>query len=294
MSQSHHGKPRVITDAVLRGWPLPAPAIEGTKEARGRVLVIAGAVEMPGAAILASTAALRAGAGKVRVATAEAAAMPVAAAVPELFVIGIADSRRDESLAAILESAQNTDVVLIGPGMRDAEAIRFLLPKLVGIESLRAFVIDASALPMVNDFLPAEGVLNGKTIITPHAGEMAKIANVSADEIAQDSLPIARQTAHRLGSVVVLKGAETIICGVDGVAFLNRRGNVGLATAGSGDVLAGTIAGLCARGAEPLQAAAWGVSVHARAGERLAKRIAPLGYLARELLDEIPRLTSVR
>jgi hydroxyethylthiazole kinase-like uncharacterized protein yjeF len=245
---------------------------------------------MPGAAILASTAALRAGAGKVRVATAEAAAMSVATAVPELFVMGISEARRDESLGAIVESGENTDVVLIGPGMRDVDAIRCLLPKLVAIESLRALVVDASALPMVNDVLPAA---NGKTIITPHAGEMAKIVNVSAEEITEDPLRIARETARRLGSVVVLKGAETTICGEEGEAFLNRRGNVGLATAGSGDVLAGIIAGLCARGAEPIHAAAWGVSIHARAGEQLAKRVAPLGYLARELLDEIPRLTSV-
>ena len=271
---------------------MPQPAAEGSKEARGRVLIIAGAVEMPGAAILASTAALRAGAGKVRVATAEAAAMSVATAVPELFVIGISEARRDRSLAAILESAENSDVVLIGPGMRDIEAIRFLLPKLVAIESLRALVIDASALPLVDDSLPAKGALNGKTIITPHGGEMAKIANVSAEEIVQDPLRIARETARRLGSVVVLKGAETTICGADGTAFLNRRGNVGLATAGSGDVLAGIIAGLCARGADPLQAAAWGVAVHARAGERLAEGVGAIGYLARELLGEIPRLTS--
>jgi hydroxyethylthiazole kinase-like uncharacterized protein yjeF len=244
---------------------------------------------MPGAAILASTAALRAGAGKVRVATAEAAAMSVATAVPELFVIGISETARDENLAAIVDSAENTDVVLIGPGMRDAEAIHFLLPKLVAIPSLRALVIDASALPMVNDLLPAR---NAKTVITPHAGEMAKIANVSADEITQDPLRVARETARRLGSVVVLKDAETTICGADGTAFVNRRGNVGLATAGSGDVLAGIIAGLCARGAEPIHAAAWGVSVHARAGEQLAKRLGPIGYLARELLDEIPGLTS--
>jgi NAD(P)H-hydrate repair Nnr-like enzyme with NAD(P)H-hydrate dehydratase domain len=87
----------------------------------------------------------------------------------------------------------------------------------------------------------------------------------------------------------VLKGAETIICGRrHGV--LNKRGNVGLATR-SGDVLAGIIAGLCARGAEPLHAAAWGVSVHA-GGRTVAKRLGPIGYLARELLDEIPGLTS--
>ena len=294
MSQSRRGKPRVLTDAVLRRWPLPALPTEGSKEARGRVLIIAGAVEMPGAAILASTAALRAGAGKVRVATAEAAAMSVATAVPELFVIGIAEGtqQRKKSLRAVVESAEKTDVVLIGPGMRDIDAIRRLLPELVKITSLRALILDASALPLANEFLPAEGELRGRTIITPHRGEMAAIADVSPDEVASDPLRFARETAQRLGSVVALKGAETIICSDDGPAFLNKRGNVGLATAGSGDVLAGIIAGLCARGADPLQAAALAVAVHARAGERLVERVGPIGYLARELLGEIPRLTS--
>jgi hydroxyethylthiazole kinase-like uncharacterized protein yjeF len=256
-------------------------------------LIIAGAVEMPGAAILASTAALRAGAGKVRVATDERAAMSVATAVPELFVIGIAEgARRKKSLQAVIDSAENTDVVLVGPGMRDAAALRSLLPELVKLTSLRALILDASALPLANEVLPAKGALRGRTIITPHLGEMAAIAELSAEEITSDRLPVARETAQRLGSVVVLKGAETIICSHEGNAFLNKRGNVGLATAGSGDVLAGIIAGLCARGADPLQAAAWGVSIHARAGERLAKRIGSIGYLAREILDEIPRLTS--
>src|SRR4051794_32108387 len=104
--------PRLITDAVLRNWPLPEPAAEGSKEARGRALIIAGAVEMPGAAILASTAALRAGAGKVRVAAAAGGALAIAAAVPELFVQGIADGgAREESLRAVLESAKKTDAI---------------------------------------------------------------------------------------------------------------------------------------------------------------------------------------
>src|SRR5688572_22692543 len=94
MPRSPRAKPRLITDALLRRWPLPPPAKEGSKEGRGRALIIAGAEEMPGAAILASTAALRAGAGKVRVATAKAAALAVGAAVPELFVLGIAGGKR--------------------------------------------------------------------------------------------------------------------------------------------------------------------------------------------------------
>lgn len=291
MPRSPRAKPRLITDALLRRWSLSPPPKEGSKEERGRVLIIAGAIEMPGAAILAGTAALRAGAGKVRVATAEGAALAVATAVPELFVLGIAEGRRREgSLRRIVDSAAKTDALLIGPGMRDIKAIRALLPKLLRLDNLRALVIDATALPLAAKFLPARGWLAGKTIITPHAAEMASLANVAPAEVERDPFENAQRIARRLGTVVVLKGAETVICSPDGAAYLNKRGNVGLATAGSGDVLAGIMTGLCARGAEPLQAAVMAVSIHARAGEELARQAGPIGYLARELVDQTPTL----
>src|SRR4051812_4151347 len=167
MRRSLRDKPRLITDALLRGWPLPRPESEGSKEARGRVVIIGGAVEMPGAAILASKAALRAGAGKVRVAIAAAVAPFVAAAVPELFAFGIEDR------AAVLDSAAHADAVLIGSGMRDMDAIRELLPALLKIETLRALIIDASALSQID---PSE--LHERTIITPHRGEMCAMLHI--------------------------------------------------------------------------------------------------------------------
>ncbi len=101
---------------------------------------------------------------------------------------------------------------------------------------------------------------------------------------------VAREAAARLGAIVVLKGAVTIIAAPDGAVFHNTAGNSGLGTSGSGDALSGVIAGLCARGADPLRAAVWGVYLHARAGDALARRVGHHGYLARELLPEIPSL----
>jgi ADP-dependent NAD(P)H-hydrate dehydratase len=206
-----------------------------------------------------------------------------------LFVLGIADgSRRQESLRAVLDSAKTADAVLIGPGMRDTDAIRALLPKLLEIEQLRAVIIDASALALAGEFLP--GRTKAETIITPHVAEMTSLAKVTEDEIQRNPLRVARETAGRFGSVVVLKGSETLICSAEGPAYLNKAGNVGLATAGSGDVLAGIVVGLCARGVEPMQAAVYAVFTHARAGEVLARRVGSLGFLAREIPGEIPRL----
>jgi hydroxyethylthiazole kinase-like uncharacterized protein yjeF len=135
--------------------------------------------------------------------------------------------------------------------------------------------------------------LNHRVVLTPHAGEMAMLLGVEKSEIEAAPQRIARQAAKKLRAVVALKGAETHIAGpTGGRTYCNRAGNIGLATSGSGDTLSGIIAGLAARGATPLQAAAWGVYLHGRAGDRLARRMGQLGFLARELLAEVPRLMA--
>lgn len=114
--------------------------------------------------------------------------------------------------------------------------------------------------------------------------------HLEQDTVSSDPIGTVQRAAQELGATVTLKGSTTYIAAQDGALFCNKTGNVGLATSGSGDTLAGIVAGLAARGASPIQAAAWGVHLHATAGERLAKRIGPLGFLARELLAEVPAL----
>jgi ADP-dependent NAD(P)H-hydrate dehydratase len=127
-------------------------------------------------------------------------------------------------------------------------------------------------------------------LVTPHAGEMAHLTGIAKDAICAAPDRHALDAALRWNAVVALKGARTVIAAPGGERWQHEGGNVGLATSGSGDVLAGVIAGLAARGAALAQAAAWGVALHARAGERLAERLGKLGYLARELCDCIPAL----
>jgi hydroxyethylthiazole kinase-like uncharacterized protein yjeF len=124
--------------------------------------------------------------------------------------------------------------------------------------------------------------------MTPHHGELAAMLDLDIEEVAARPLELAREFAERSGVVLVLKDAETYVASPEGDVWVHREGSVGLGTSGSGDVLAGIIAGLCARGATPVQAAAWGVFLHGRAGALLEKRIGPLGYLAREIAAEIP------
>jgi NAD(P)H-hydrate repair Nnr-like enzyme with NAD(P)H-hydrate dehydratase domain len=133
------------------------------------------------------------------------------------------------------------------------------------------------------DVVTRLGRFEEPVLITPHAGEMAHLSGGQKDDISAEPLRAAREAGRRWNAVVALKGPQTVIVKPGGGAWLHEGGNAGLATSGSGDTLAGAIAGLAARGASLEQACAWGVVLHARAGEQLAQRLGPLGYLAREL-----------
>ncbi|MBD0369884.1 MAG: NAD(P)H-hydrate dehydratase [Pyrinomonadaceae bacterium] len=286
----------LLTDELLRGWPLPQPSETGDKEERGRVLVVGGSIEMPGAVILAGTAALRAGAGKLRIATVKGIAPFVASAIPESRVYSVAETRSGTISATaagrIAEEANKVQAVLVGPGMIDSSAVSRLMLKLLPLIERPTVIFDAEAL---SSFASAPKFLDKvrcKIILTPHVEEMAGMTGESEDEIERNREETAMSAARKFRAVVALKGRETLIASADEEMYVNRAGNVGLATSGSGDVLSGIITGLAARGSEPLQAAAWGVYLHARAGDRLAERMGRLGFLARELLTEIPSLMN--
>jgi NAD(P)H-hydrate repair Nnr-like enzyme with NAD(P)H-hydrate dehydratase domain len=135
-----------------------------------------------------------------------------------------------------------------------------------------------------------EGGFDQPVILTPHAGEMAHLSGLPKEIIAEAPLAVAMEAAERWNACVALKGAPTFIAMPDGQSWRFDGGSPGLGTSGSGDTLAGLIGGLAARGLPPLQACAWGVLLHARAGDVLARRAGPLGYLARELPAEVPAL----
>lgn len=274
---------------------MPQPDEGGDKEERGRVLVVGGAREMPGAVILAASAALRAGAGKLQIATCKSIAQMVGATVPEARVFALPETRAgaisSAASAEIIKRANEVQAVLIGPGMIGESAVAGLLervlPRLVNI----TVVLDAACLSCLADSRHYFHKLKCQTVLTPHAGEMAVMTGLSKDSISEDPLRTVRQVAKEFRAVTVLKGRETLIAAPNSSqTYRNRAGNVGLATSGSGDTLAGIVTGLAARGATPFQSAVWGVYLHARAGDVLARRIGRLGYLARELLDEVPRI----
>lgn len=285
---------RPLDRTALRAWPLPLLDGEGDKEARGRVVIVAGCREMPGAALLAARAALRVGAGKVAVATAGATAPGLALAVPELRVMGVPETRGGgldpRSADRIATLLRRGGVLLIGPGMQDEAATcalaRALLERLPQVPTILDAAAMGAALHQPADRAPL--------LLTPHHGEMAHLCGDAKHEVQASALENAVDAAERWNAVVVLKGATTLITAPGDTAppWCHTGGNVGLATAGSGDVLAGLMAGLAARGATLAQAAAWGVVLHALAGDRLATRLGGVGYFASELLDELPPLLA--
>lgn len=279
-----------IDDALLRAWALPTIDTEGDKESRGRVLVLAGSREMPGAAVLTGTAALRAGAGKLAIATPQSAAQSVALAMPEARVIALPEGSDGSPTIAALHLLQplagSTAALVVGPGMTGTEGtpafVQLLLPLFRGATVL----LDALAM----DVLRSAQRFAQPVILTPHAGEMAHLTGHEKEDLQEEPVVVATRQAAAWNAVVALKGATTTIAAPDGRCWTHRSEAPGLGTSGSGDVLAGLIAGLAARGASPEQATAWGVALHARAGASLARSHGHVGYLAREIAAEVPAL----
>lgn len=280
--------PRVVTPDLLRSWPLPQPT--GTKYARGQVLVVGGTCTTPGAVVIAGTAALRMGAGRLTVATAEGVAVPLAVALPVSGTLplpqdddgSITGERAEKLLATEISRA---DAVLLGPGLRAGDGTARLVEAVTQASpDDLPLVLDAAAVSMLPDLDTATVErLGGRLVLTPNVQELARLLDVP--EVAEDDLAQATlRIADELDAVV---GCGPWIAS-DGALWEVSTGDTGLGTSGSGDVVAGAVVGLIARGASPVQATVWSKHVHAAAGDVLAARWGRIGYLATEVLPELP------
>jgi ADP-dependent NAD(P)H-hydrate dehydratase len=266
---------------------LPPRSRDAHKGDFGRVLVVAGSKRMPGAAILCGFGALRGGAGLVTIATPEPALAIVAAATPCALFLPLPASRDGfiaaPALARLREAANDADVVVLGPGLGPEAATQATIRAFVlGLQ--KPLVLDADGL---NAFVTSADTLarrSSPTILTPHPGELARL---DAKPIARDAKgrsERARAAATRFDAIVCLKGAGTVIS--DGTrAIVNRTGNPGMATGGSGDVLAGLLAALLARMRDPFDAAVLAVHVHGHAGDLAAKRRGQTALIATDLVE---------
>lgn len=283
---------RSVDAGTLRGWPLPGPGDD--KEMRGRVLVVGGSRETPGAVLLAVESALRVGAGKLRVATVDSCAPSLGVAIPEARVAGLAEDATGnvsaDHVERILELADGCTAVLLGPGSTDARRaaalVAALAPRLGS-----TLVLDALATAYVSADPDRLSRLTAGVVVTVNPGELAHCLDTDPDAVAGDPEGHSIALARRTGAVVLCGGTRKVVAHGDRVWRIDA-GNPGLGVSGSGDAQAGMVAGLLGRGAEPDQAAVWGAFLHATAGDRLAGRIGPLGYLARELPAELPGLLT--
>lgn len=278
--------------------PLPVPQSDSDKEARGTAVVVGGSVSVPGAMLLSGMGALRAGAGKLQLVVPKTLVAGVGIAFPEAGIYGFAQTSRGEPAARawrqVREFVEHADAVLIGPGFMDENAAGKLTRAVLENAPGPAFVLDAMALTGLAEEHEVLATHRGRIVLTPHAGEMAKLAHCTKEQVMTHPLATARAVADELKCVVVMKGATTYIVAPDGPAYRHRGGVVGLATAGSGDVLAGVITGLIARGIDTVLACIWGVYAHGKAGERLSEAVGALGFMAREIPPLIPGILCGR
>lgn len=284
----------VLDPALLGDFPLPDHPEDSGKEDRGRLLAIAGSRELAGAALLAGTAALRAGAGKLQIATGAGIAATLGVALPEARVIGHEETDdgciADKAIAPLVAVAESAHAVLIGCGMRPGAALEHLLAALLDRCSALPLVVDAAALECLPEAAAGLRRHRGGVALLPHGGEMAQLLGLEREAIEADPAAAARAASDLYGAVALVKGGTSHIAAPDGRAFQFEGGGVGLATSGSGDVLAGIVGGLCARGADVLTSTLWGVWLHGEAGRTLTDRIGRIGFLARELPALVPGL----
>lgn len=277
--------------------PLPFHHAGTDKNKRGRVLLVGGSMFVPGALSLTGEAVLRSGAGKLQIATVDAAAMHLGVLVPEAAMIGLPTDDDGEigpgAAEKLIEAVRHCDCLLIGPGMVSQPSARALIETLLPVmHDGQVAVLDAAAISCARALAPLIAAQEGRVILTPHHGEMARLTGIEKDDIDHDPRDSARAVAAEFEAIVVLKAAETVVANPEGETLLYESDCVGLATGGSGDVLAGVMAGLAARGADPFTAAAWAVWLHGEAGQAAVRRIGPIGFLARDLPMEIPRLMA--
>ena len=285
---------RTLDRDALNQFPLPHHPDDSDKEDRGRLLIVAGSRELPGAALLAGTAGLRAGAGKLQIATAQSIAAALGVAMPEARVVPHRETEQgciaESDISSVIKLAVEADAVTIGCGLQEGAPLDRLLDALLECGEEMPLVLDAAVLGNLTERAARLKAWKGGAVILPHAGEMAGLLDCEKEEVAADPLAAARKASEALGVTAVIKGPFSFIVSPDGRAFRFEGGGVGLATSGSGDVLAGLVGGLSARGADPLTAALWGIYLHGESGRRLGKQVGRIGYLARELLDPVPGL----
>jgi hydroxyethylthiazole kinase-like uncharacterized protein yjeF len=278
------------TDAV------PRRGREATKFAAGSVLVCGGSTGLTGAPCMASEAAMRAGAGYVTVLVPRSLNLVFEQRLLEVMSVPLPDE--DGGLApagadTVIARSERADAVVLGPGLGRAQG-SLALARTLAARLERPLLLDADALNAHAGRLEDLRARSAPTVLTPHAGELARLLESDSQAIGARRLHSARQAAERSGAIVVLKGDDTLVAEPGGRVAVNRGGAPALATAGTGDVLSGVIGAYLAKGMDPFHAACAGVLVHARAGRLAAARIGSEGVIASDVIAALPQALPAR
>ena len=287
-------KQRLITPEYIQNFFKPRKP-DAHKGDAGHVLVIAGSPGKTGAAAMAGMSAMRAGAGLVTIGIPKSVNPIIEALAIEAMTLPLPESNTGsldmEAFDEIQKCAQDKRCLAIGPGLGVDSGTKKLVQALVANARI-PLVIDADGLSALAEDMDAFKKRPAPMIITPHPGEMAKLAGASVKDIQKDRIGWARKLSHDLNAHLVLKGAKTIVASPDGSVYINPTGNPGMASGGMGDVLTGIIAGLVSQGFSMEDAAVSGVFIHGAAGDDLAKKQGAVGFLATDVMDRIPRRMS--
>lgn len=287
-------EPTQVTRAVLAAWPLADPG--SSKQSRGTALLVGGSSSVPGAMLLAGEASLRAGAGKLQVATTDSVAAQMAVSIPEALVSRTPELRSGdispEAAEQVLALAEAAAAVLLGPGITSPDSASQLLREIVPELSGQRVVVDALGSAYITEDVEALHHLETTAVLTVNPGEVAHTLGIAEDEVDKDPLAATVELSRRARAVVLCGGSDKFVANPEGRTWWVASGCPGLGISGSGDVQAGIVTGLLARGAAPEQAAVWGAWLHGTCGEVLAESVGPLGVLARELPAVVPRLLA--
>jgi len=266
-------------------------AVDAHKGDFGKVCIIAGSVGMSGAAALAGRAALRSGAGLVRVATPKSVLPIVASIEPSFTTISLAEDSvgriSAKAVNTILDAASENDALAFGPGIGVSGELQSILQSLLEQKQMR-LIIDADGLNNLAKIKDWPVKLKAELILTPHPGEMKRLwSGVFREELPCDRQEQAAQLAQQTKTVVALKGAGTVVTDGEKV-YVNKTGNPGMATAGAGDVLTGAIAALMGQDLDNFDATVLGVYIHGLAGDIAAEKMGQVSLMATDIIESLP------
>ena len=266
---------------------LPTRGYDVHKYQMGNVFVLAGSTGLSGAAVMASEAALRSGAGIVKLGIPESLNPVMEMKLTEVMTVPYSETSEGSlslgDYEAMLERVNSSSVSVIGPGLSRHDETLDLVRRLIE-NAERPLLIDADALFALQEHTDLLKKSKAEIILTPHMGEFGRLVSAERDDIASNRIDLAQQFATEHGVTLVLKGAPTVVATASGNVYINPTGNPGMATAGSGDVLSGIIAGLAAQGCSAAEAACIGVYLHGLAGDHAREQVGEFGLIATDLI----------